>query len=59
MLQYGFIILPTKLRKLRDSIAFRVGELVIVVEVWLLVDSSSAFRFYDEGLSQDSSQLVS
>jgi hypothetical protein len=33
MLQYGFIILPTKLRKLRDSIASRVGELVVVVGV--------------------------
>jgi hypothetical protein len=52
-------ILPTKLRKLRDSIASRVGELVVVVRVWLLVDTSSAFRFYAEGLSQDGSQLIS
>jgi hypothetical protein len=58
MLQCGFIILPTKLRKLRDSIASKVGELVVVVGVWLLVDTSSAFRFYVEEHSQDSSQLV-
>jgi hypothetical protein len=32
--------------------------LVIVVGVWLLVDTSSAFRFYAKGLSQDGSQLV-
>jgi hypothetical protein len=48
----------TKLRKLRDSIAFRIGELVIVIEVRFLVDVSSAFRFYAEGLLQDGSQLV-
>jgi hypothetical protein len=59
MLQCGLIILPTKLRKLRDSIASRVWELVVVVGVWLLVDTSSAFRFYDEGLAQDGSQLIS
>jgi hypothetical protein len=58
MFQYSFIILPTKLRKLRDSIASMVGELVIEVGVWLLLDTSSTFRFYVEGLLQDGSQLV-
>jgi hypothetical protein len=52
------MILPTKLSKLRNSIASRVGELVIVIGVWFLVDVSSAFRFYAEGLTQDGSQLV-
>jgi hypothetical protein len=52
------IILPTNSKKPRDSIASRVGELVVVVGVWLLVDTSSAFRFYVEEHSQDSSQLV-
>jgi hypothetical protein len=50
---------PTKLRKLRDSIASRVGKLVVVVRIWFLVDTSSVFRFYAEGLTQDSSQLIS
>jgi hypothetical protein len=50
MLQYGFTILPTKLRKLRDSIASRVRELVVVVRVWFLVNVPSTFRFYAEGL---------
>jgi hypothetical protein len=58
MLQCRFTILPAKLRKLRDSIASKVGELVIVIEVWFWVDVSSAFRLYAEGLMQDSSQLV-
>jgi hypothetical protein len=58
MLQCGFTILPAKLRKLRDSIASRVWELVIVTRVSFLVDTSSAFRFYAEGLTQDDSQLV-
>jgi hypothetical protein len=51
-------ILPTKLGKLRNSIASRVGELVIVIGVWFLVDTSLAFRFYAKGLMQDGSQLV-
>jgi hypothetical protein len=60
MLQCGFTILLAKLRKLRDSIVYRVGELVIglVIGVWFLVDASSAFRFYAKGLTQDGTQLV-
>jgi hypothetical protein len=58
MLQCGFTILPAKLRKLRDYIASRVVELVVVIEVWFFVDVSSTFRLYAEGLMQDSSQLV-
>jgi hypothetical protein len=34
MLYCGFTILPTKLRKLRDSISSRVGELVVLIGVW-------------------------
>jgi hypothetical protein len=49
---------PAKLRKLRDSIASRVVELVVVIGVWFLVDMFSAFRLYAKGLTQDSSQLV-
>jgi hypothetical protein len=49
---------PTKLGKLRDSIASRVGELVVVIGAKNLVDTSLAFRFYAERLMQDSSQLV-
>jgi hypothetical protein len=49
---------PTKLGKLRDSIAPRVRELVILIRVWFLINASSAFRLYVEGLTQDSSQLV-
>jgi hypothetical protein len=49
---------PTKLSKLRNSIASRVGELVIVIEVCFLVDTSLAFRFYVKGLTQDGSHLV-
>jgi hypothetical protein len=59
MFKYGFTILPTKHRKYRDSIASRVGKLVIVVRIWFLVDTSSAFRFYAEELTQDGSQLIS
>jgi hypothetical protein len=58
MLYCGFTILPAKLRKLRDYISSRIGELVVVIGVWLLVDASSIFRFYTEGLTQDGSQLV-
>jgi hypothetical protein len=58
MLECGFTILPTKLRKLRDSIASRVRELVIIIRVWLLVNASMAFRFYVEGFLQNGSQLV-
>jgi hypothetical protein len=58
MLQYGITILPAKLRKLRDSIAKEVGELVIVIRLWFLIDASSAFRFYAEGLNQNGSQLI-
>jgi hypothetical protein len=32
--------------------------LVIVIRVWFLINASSAFRFYVEGLMQDSCQLV-
>jgi hypothetical protein len=32
--------------------------LIVVVRIWLLVDTSSTFRFYVEGLMQDGSQLV-
>jgi hypothetical protein len=53
-----FYHLPTKLSKLRDSIASRIGKLVVVVRIWLLVDASSTFRFYAQGLTQDASQLV-
>jgi hypothetical protein len=49
MLQCGFTILLAKLRKLRDLIASRVGELVVIIRVWFLVDASSAFRFYAKG----------
>jgi uncharacterized membrane protein YdbT with pleckstrin-like domain len=35
-----------------------VGEVVIVIGVWFLVDASLVFRFYAEGLTQDGSQLV-
>jgi hypothetical protein len=42
MLYCGFTILPAKLRKLRNSISSRVGELVIVIRVRFLVDASSA-----------------
>jgi hypothetical protein len=51
-------MLLSKLRKLRDSIASRVRELVLVVRIQLLVDTPSAFRFYVEGLAQDGSQLI-
>jgi hypothetical protein len=34
-----------------NSIASRVRELVIVIGVWFLVDASSGFRFYAEGLT--------
>jgi hypothetical protein len=51
MLYCGFTILPTKLRKLRDSIASRVRELVVVVGIRLLVDTSSAFGFYAKKLT--------
>jgi hypothetical protein len=37
---------PPKLRKLRDSTTSRVGDLVIVVRVWVLVNASLAFKFY-------------
>jgi hypothetical protein len=46
MLQCGFTILPAKLRKLRDSITSRVGELIVVIRVWFFVDASSTFRLY-------------
>jgi hypothetical protein len=58
MLQCGFTILPTKLRKLKDFIASRVRELIVLIRIWFLVDASSAFRFYAEGLTQDDSQLI-
>jgi hypothetical protein len=32
--------------------------LVVVIRVWLLVNASSDFRFYAQGLLQDSGQLV-
>jgi hypothetical protein len=58
MLSCGFTTLFAKLRKLRNSIAYRVRELVIVIRVWYLVNVSSAFRFYAEEFMQDSRQLV-
>jgi hypothetical protein len=58
MLYCGFTILPTKLRKLRDSTASRVRELKVVIRIGFLLDASSAFRFYAEGLTQDGIQLV-
>jgi hypothetical protein len=47
----GFTILPTKLRKLRDYIASRVGKLVVVVGIQFLIDTPSTFRFYAKGLT--------
>jgi hypothetical protein len=47
-LQCRFTIIPAKLRKLMDSIASRVGELVIVIGVWFLIDTSLSFRLYAE-----------
>jgi hypothetical protein len=53
------MIIPTKLRKLRDSITPRVRELIVVVGIQFLIDTSSAFRFYAEGLVQYGRQLIS
>jgi hypothetical protein len=58
MLYCGFTIHLAKLKKLRDSITSRVGELVVIVGIWFLVDASSGFRFYVEGFMQDGSQLI-
>jgi hypothetical protein len=52
LLECGFTIPPTKLRKPRDPIAYRVRELVVVIRLWFLVDASSAFRFYAERLAR-------
>jgi hypothetical protein len=35
-----------------------IRELVIVIRVEFLIDARPAFRFYAEGLMQNSSQLV-
>jgi hypothetical protein len=42
MLYCGFMIIPTQLRKLRDSITPRVRELIIVVGIQFLIDTFSA-----------------
>jgi hypothetical protein len=42
-----------------DSIASRLGKLLVVVRIQFLVDMSSAFRFYAKGRAQDGSQLIS
>jgi hypothetical protein len=49
---------PLNLKKLRNSIASRVRKLIVVVKIWLLVNTPLVFRFCAEGLTQDSSQLV-
>jgi hypothetical protein len=57
---YSNVVLPSSTLNLENSvtIAPRVRELIVVVRIRLLVDTSSAFMFYTEGLTQDSSQLV-